>query len=220
MSGGRALGAVEGTWSGDGMAHSRPDREATDTREALPAESVAHDMFLVRRVRNGDMEAYGELVRRHTRRAFSIAYSILRHREDAEDVVQEAFIRTLERIERIEEGRPFHPWFFRIVVNRAISYQRSRSVRVSTPVREELRSDGPAPDRAVEHRELRERLLQAVDALPERQRTIVLLADVEELSSAEIADILEMPSGTVRYQLHLARRALREMLAAAHEEER
>lgn len=219
MSASRAAGAVRAVRGGDPMVGRRAEREEAGARDSAVVEA-ADDRFLVARVRRGDMEAYGELVQRYMRRAFSIAYSILRHREDAEDAVQEAFIRTLERLDRMDEGRPFRPWFYRIVVNRAISFRRARSVRATSPVHEELCAGGAPPDRAVEQRELRERLLQAVDTLPERQRTIVLLADVEELNSGEIAEILEIPSGTVRYHLHLGRRALREMLATTDEGER
>lgn len=189
--------------------------EATDSEDP-----VRVDMRLVDRVRRGDLEAYGELVHRHMRRAFSIAYGILRNRQDAEDVVQEAFIRTLESIDRIEPGRPFHPWFNRIVANRAISYGRSRVIREGDVIPTTLRSTEPPPDRAVEHRELRERLTEAVDALPEVQRTVVVLSDVEDMSSAEISEMLEMPAGTVRYHLHLARRTLRERLGEDIEEAR
>jgi RNA polymerase sigma-70 factor, ECF subfamily len=203
--------ALRGSRHEAGDAHDR----ATDADDA-----VARDALLVARTRRGDLEAYGELVRRHMRRAFSIAYGILRHREDAEDVVQDAFMRTLERIDRIEEGRPFHPWFHRIVVNGAISCHRSRARDPTSVLTDDLRAAGPTPDRDAERSELRERLLRAVDELPEQQRTIVMLADVEELNSTEIGEILEMPPGTVRYQLHLGRRALRAALASADEESR
>jgi RNA polymerase sigma-70 factor, ECF subfamily len=183
-------------------------------------DAVARDSFLLDRVRRGDMDAYGELVARHARRAYSIAYGILRHREDAEDVVQESFARTLERIERIDAGRPFHPWFYRIVVNTAINLRRTRSRRAAETLRDDVRSTTPQPDRAAEVGQLRDRLLRALDALPERQRTIVLLADVEELTSMEIAEIMAMPAGTVRYHLHLARRALRHLLPVPDEEAR
>jgi RNA polymerase sigma-70 factor, ECF subfamily len=195
-------------------------RDGENVRELAVAEAVAADTALVSRVRRGDMDAYGELVRRHMRRAFSIAYGLLRHREDAEDVVQEAFVRTLEQIDRIDPGRPFHPWFHRVVVNLAISYHRARAVRATSPIGEEMASASPAPDQRVEQRELRERLLHALDSLPETQRTIVLLADVENMNSTEIAAVVEMPPGTVRYHLHLGRRALRDSLSAADEEAR
>jgi RNA polymerase sigma-70 factor, ECF subfamily len=202
------------------MVHRDSERDDDVARERAAAEAVARDLALVARVRRGDMDAYGELVRRHMRRAFSIAYGILRHRQDAEDVVQEAFMRTLERIDQIDAGRPFHPWFHRVVVNQAISYGRARAVRATSPIGDELRSAAPSPDRRVEQSELRERLLHALDSLPETQRTIVLLADVEDMNSTEIAAVLEMPAGTVRYHLHLGRRALRDSLSAADEEAR
>jgi RNA polymerase sigma-70 factor, ECF subfamily len=203
------------------VAHRGPGHDADAARDRLAAGSAARDTILAARVRRGDMDAYGELVRRHMRRAFSIAYSVLRHREDAEDVVQEAFMRTLERIDQLDETRPFHPWFYRIVVNGAISYRRARSLRATQRVAaDDAVATGPAPDRDAARSELRERLLSALDALPEQQRTIVLLADVEELNSTEIAAILEMPAGTVRYHLHRGRRALRAALASADEEAR
>jgi RNA polymerase sigma-70 factor, ECF subfamily len=195
-------------------------RPPIDAGDPAAADAVEHDRTLVARVQRGDLNAYGELVRRHMRRAFSIAYGILGHREDAEDVVQEAFMQTLEQIARIDTRRPFHPWLNRVVVNRAISHQRSRRVRATQALRDDTRAGDAAPDVAAEQGELRERLLRALDSLPERQRTIVVLADVEDFDSAEIGEMLAMPPGTVRYHLHLARRALRELLSTSDLEER
>jgi RNA polymerase sigma-70 factor, ECF subfamily len=178
------------------------------------------DAVLVRRVRRGDYDAYGELVRRHSRRAYSIAYGVLQHRQDAEDVVQDAFARALERIDDVDTSRPFHPWFYRVVMNTAISFQRARHTRRTGELHEHTRSAAAGPDALAERGALRSLLLRALDTLPDRQRAIVLLADVEELSSSEIGEILQLPAGTVRYQLHLARRALREVLSAADEEAR
>lgn len=196
-----------------------------ETPESRPAphgvmrpDEVALDRSLVRRVRRGDMEAYGELVRRHMRRAYSIAFGILQHREDAEDVVQEAFARTLESIDRMDERRAFHPWLHRIVVNTAIDLHRSRAVRRVSAVPDDMPATGPWPDRSAELGELRDRLLAALAALPERERTIVLLADVEELSSGEVAEIMGIAAGTVRYHLHRARHRLRRILPATGEE--
>lgn len=178
------------------------------------------DARLIERVRAGDAEAYGELVRRHMRRAFSIAYRILEHREDAEDVVQESFLRALERFGSLEPGRPFAPWMYRIVVNGALNYRRARSVRRTEEIPEDARADGTAPDGAAEQAELRRRLREATAALPERQRTIVQLADLEGFTSAEVAEILGLSDGTVRWHLHQARRTLRQALAPLLEEER
>lgn len=187
-------------------------------RSADAAHEAVTDALLVERVRRGEVEAYGELVRRHMRRAFSIAYRIVRHREDAEDVVQDAFVRALERLDTLKRGRPFHPWFYRIVVNRALSCWRSRAVRAAEAVPEEAVGDS-TPEGDAERSELRRRLAEALDALPESERIVVQLSELEGLTSAEIAEIVGEPAGTVRYRLHQARRRLRAALAPLGREE-
>jgi RNA polymerase sigma-70 factor, ECF subfamily len=174
---------------------------------------AARDAFLVERVLGGDAEAYGELVERHMRRAFSIAWRILEHREDAEDVVQDAFVRALEGIGTMDRSRPFRPWFYRIVVNQALNYRRGRSVRATEPLHDEFVATTSSPELDAERAGLRGRLRTALDALPERQRTIVQLADLEGLNSSEIAEILDVSAGTVRWHLHQARQTLRDLLA-------
>jgi RNA polymerase sigma-70 factor, ECF subfamily len=179
---------------------------------------TARDALLVERVLGGDAEAYGELVARHMRRAFSIAWRILEHREDAEDVVQDAFLRALERIGTLDAARPFRPWFYRIVVNQALNFRRNRSMRATEPIHGELAATTSSPARDAENAALRGRLRNALDALPERQRTIVQLADLEGLNSAEIAEILEVSAGTVRWHLHQARHTLRDVLGPVRED--
>jgi RNA polymerase sigma-70 factor, ECF subfamily len=177
----------------------------------------ARDRLLVERVLGGDAEAYGELVALHMRRAFAIAYRILEHREDAEDIVQDSFIRALERIRTFDARRPFRPWLYRIVVNQALNLRRGRAVRRTEVLHDDIAATTPSPATDTENALLRERLRRALDGLPERQRTIVQLAELEELSSTEIAGILDIPAGTVRWHLHQARHALRAVLEPAGE---
>lgn len=188
---------------------------------ALPAEppddagagiETARDMLLLERVLRGDAEAFGDLVERHMRRAFSIAYRILEHREDAQDAVQDAFLRALERIETLDRRRPFRPWLYRIVVNQALNHRRSRSRRTTEPLPEHAASGARSPEEEAGAAVLRRHLRAALDELPERQRLVVQLADLEGLRSAEIGEILEIPPGTVRWHLHEARRTLRSVL--------
>jgi RNA polymerase sigma-70 factor, ECF subfamily len=174
----------------------------------------AQDALLIERVLRGDADAYGELVARHMRRAFSIAYRILEHREDSEDVVQDSFLRALERIDTLQRGRPFRPWFYRIVVNQALNFRRSRSVRATGPLPDTLAASTPSPERDADCASLGEQLRTALEGLPERQRTVVQLADLEGLNSTEIADILDIAPATVRWHLHEARRTLRTLLAS------
>jgi RNA polymerase sigma-70 factor, ECF subfamily len=183
-------------------------------RAAEPADPLdsLDDTELVERVRGGDSQAYGVLVERHMRRAFSVAYRVLGHREDAEDLVQDAFLTALERIDTFESGRSFGPWFYRILVNRGLNSRKARSIRQTDMLPTELASSELLPDRAAERTELKARLRAAMDELPEKQRVAVQLFELEGFSGAEIAEILQIPAGTVRYHLHQARQALRDAL--------
>jgi len=182
------------------------------------AAEAAKDALLVERVLGGDAEAFGGLVSRHMRRAFSIAYRILEHREDSEDVVQDAFIRALDRLGTLERGRPFHPWFYRIVVNGALSFHRSRKLRWTDPIPEDSPSSSPSPELEAERSELRRTLAEAMDGLPDQQRLVVQLSELEGLNSSEISEIMDISAGTVRWHLHQARRALRVALEPLKEE--
>jgi RNA polymerase sigma-70 factor, ECF subfamily len=172
------------------------------------------DAELVERVRSGDAEAFGALVGRHMRRAYAIAYRLLGHREDAEDLVQEAFIAALEKLDGFDARRDFAPWFNRIVVNRGLNARKARSVRKTESIPAATRSAAPTPARELERAETRTEVRRAIAALPERQRTIVELFELEGFSGAEIADMLEISPGTVRWHLHEARRALRGTLSS------
>ena len=173
----------------------------------------ALDAQLVERVRRGDAAAFDQLVTRHMRRAFGVAYRLLGQREDAEDLVQEAFMVALQRIDTFEAGRPFGPWFFRILVNRGLNARKARSLRTTEEIPDSAAAGGASPEREAERTELREGIRAALDELPERQRTVVQLFELEGFSGPEIAAILEISDATVRWHLHEARRALRRVLA-------
>ncbi len=165
------------------------------------------------RVKQGDSAAYDALVARHMSRAFAVAYRLLGQREDAEDLVQEAFLVALERIDSCQAGRPFAPWFYRILVNRGLNARKARALRRTEAIPLDTPSLTASPEREAEQSELREHLRSALDSLSERQRTIVQLFELEGFSGAEIAEILDLSGGTVRWHLHHARQVLREALA-------
>ncbi|MBX6365715.1 MAG: sigma-70 family RNA polymerase sigma factor [Gemmatimonadetes bacterium] len=213
MSGGveRPLRAANGA----GALPPRPAGGAVP----VAAAPAAREAEVVERVREGDVAAFGELVRTHARKAYAIAYRVLGHREDAEDLVQDAFLAALEKIGTFQAGRAFGPWLYRIVVNRALNARKSRAVRATEPIPEGVVSPAPSPERAAELAEVRARLLAAMATLPERQRVAVQLFELEGFSGAEVAEILELPEGTVRWQLHQARRTLRAALGPGTMEE-
>lgn len=185
---------------------------AEGASRASPAGEL-DEVELVERVRAGDAAAFDLLVSRHLKRAFSVAYRLLGQREDAEDLVQEAFLTVLEKIDTFQHGRSFGPWFYRILVNRGLNARKSRALRVMSVIPPETAAPGRSPLSDAERAELRDGLAAAMAELPERQRTVVQLFDLEGFSSQEIAEILDLSDGTVRWHLHQARQRLRETLA-------
>jgi RNA polymerase sigma-70 factor (ECF subfamily) len=184
-------------------------------RAAPPADEEA----LIERARGGDARAFDELVRRYMARAFRIAYRLLGHREDAEDLVQDAFIRALEKLDTFERGRPFAPWFFRLLTNRGLNARKARALRQTSEVPDAAVAGGESPAESAERADLRERLRVALAALPPKQRMIVQMFEVEGRSSTEIAAALGMAEGTVRWHAHQARKVLRAALAPLQQSE-
>jgi RNA polymerase sigma-70 factor (ECF subfamily) len=179
----------------------------------LQPQVVVDDVVLVQRVRRGDASAFDTLVRRYLKQAFAVAYRILGQREDAEDLVQEAFVAALEHIDTFDTAREFRPWLLRIVANRALNARRYRDRRRTEEIPEHAASGSRSPSADLEQQEMEQRVRQALAGLPERQQTIVQLSGFEGLNSTDIGEILSIPAGTVRWELHQARRALRDALA-------
>ncbi len=188
-----------------------------DSSAAQPSESertFAEEAALLARVQRGDVSAFDAIVRRYMRRAFAVAYRVLGHREDAEDLVQDAFLTALERIASFDLTRPFGPWFFRIVVNRGLNARKARSIRKTEAMpTDTLEAPEPSPAGHYERTEIRERFQAALAGLSQRQRMIIELADVDGLSGVEISAMLGVSQGTVRWHLHMARHTLRKALA-------
>ena len=169
----------------------------------------ASDNYLVRRAQAGDSQAFGVLVGRYMRAAYAVSMSVTGRHDDAEDAVQEAFMVALERLDDCRTPDRFAGWLLTIVRNRARNLVRREVLRETDVVPETTASRGPTPEKAAEHSELQERLGTALRRLPEVQREIVLLHDLEGWRHREIAERLGIPSGTVRSHLHFARKSLR-----------
>lgn len=170
------------------------------------------------RVQQGQTESFELLVERYMRGAFAVAYRLLGHRQDAEDVVQEAMLAALTNIQTFDTSRRFGPWLYRIVVTRGLNFRKSRARRQTESLdRDEFATRDPGPAVGAERSALREAVKQALGQLPERQRMVVQLYELDGFSGAEIAAILGIPAGTVRWHLHEARQSLRGMLAQFQE---
>lgn len=174
-------------------------------------ERPADERDIVLAAQRGEREAFSELVRRHQRRAYAVARAIVTNHEDAEDAVQEAFLHAFKAIDRFLPDQAFGAWLHRIVANAALDVTRRRKVRDADELPETVAS--PFRDPA-EGGELRRRLKEALDQLPERQRAVIVLHDVEGYKHAEIGRMLDIPEGTARSDLHYARSHLRQILGA------
>lgn len=176
------------------------------------------DRELLRRVRLGDTRSFDELVRRHLQPAIRLATRLVGDDVAAEDVVQDSFLAVLEAVDGFDPARPFAPWFYRIVANRCSNVRRARATRVTEPLSPTLQADTAAPDEAAERSSLRAPLEVALARLPDRQREVLLLFDVDGFTGPEIAEMLDITPGTVRWHLHQARAAMRAILDGGTEE--
>jgi RNA polymerase sigma-70 factor (ECF subfamily) len=180
------------------------------TRESA---SDAEETALVERARRGDPAAFDALVRRHLAGALVAAERLLGDRADAEDLVQDAFLRALDRLPLLDPGRPFGPWFYTLLRNLGINQLRAKKVRYTEPEALDAASTDAQPDELVLNNEVRERFATALAALPPRQREIVMLFDVDGWKGVEIAEHLGLTPENVRWHLHQARKSLRTALA-------
>ena len=195
-------------------APPEPATAASDRQTA-----IARDAALIRRVRAGDTAAFDALVAAYMRPAFQMAYRVVGHREDAEDLLQESFLAAYQYLDSFDVERPFGPWLNRIVLNRGANLRRSRTRRQTEPEMEGV-SAAPSALEESTRTEARELLNRALATLSDRQRMIVTLFDVDGLTSTEIGERLELAPGTVRWHLHEARRVLRGALSSYFEEGR
>jgi RNA polymerase sigma-70 factor (ECF subfamily) len=188
----------------------------------------ADESGLLARLRNGNEDACEFLVRTQTGRLLAVARRYLRQEEDARDAVQEAFVAAFRSIARFQGGSSVSTWLHRIVINACLMRLRSARRHPETPIEELLPVFDETGHRIAEPEEWREsaetavsrsqtqrRVREAIDRLPEPYRAVLLLRDIEELDTAEVAKMLGISANAVKIRLHRARQALRTLLASA-----
>src|SRR4030095_8137850 len=144
--------------------------------------------------------------------AFRVAYSVLRNREDAEEVAQEAFAKAYRNFQKLCNRGQFRAWLVRITWRRALDRQRSSKRR---SLREQIHAATSEKDKNVDSimsHELSQQVWSAIDTLPEKFRSVTILAGIEEYNTREVAELLGLPEGTVKQRLHEARQRMREHL--------
>lgn len=184
---------------------------------ASGAGELIEDRELLIRVQGGDARAFDLLMRRYLPRARVVARRLMQDPDDADDLVQDAFLRALDRIASFDVGRAFGPWFNRLLVNTGIDLRRKQTVRRTEAHDPETFAGRSSPVLDAERAELRQSLGEALEKLPDRQRLVVTLFEIDGYSTEEVASMLSVSQVTVRWHLHQARRTLREALKGWNE---
>jgi RNA polymerase sigma-70 factor (ECF subfamily) len=173
------------------------------------------DEAVIARVRAGETDLFEVIMRRYNQRLYRVTRSIVRNDAEAEDIVQDAYVRAYTHLAQYAGKAKFSTWLTRIAVNEGLRRLRNRGrsddmerMASTTP----LAAEGP--EKQVSDREFRQIMESAIERLPSAYRLVVMLRDVEDLSTAEAADCLGIPVATVKTRLHRGRALLRETLGS------
>jgi len=194
-----------------------------ETIENKVAEPPSEETILVEAARSGDIGAFESLVRRYDRNVFRIAQHITQNREDAEDVVQDAFLKAYQNLGQFQGQSKFYTWLVRIAVNEALMRLRRRRPERMVSIDEDVKTEedsmpreiadwSPNPEQLYTQAELKDILGKTIQGLPPSFRTVFVLRDVEGLSTEETASALELSVPAVKSRLLRARLQLRERL--------
>nr|WP_197480033.1 RNA polymerase sigma factor SigW [Paenibacillus swuensis] len=183
---------------------------------------IAMDARLVRLARNGDQTAFAELVELYKDKIFNLGYRMLNNRQEAEDVTQETFLRVYSNLEKYDETQKFSTWIFRIGTNLCIDRLRKKKPSYSldaelndgegTDMYAMLASHDPGPENQVLLTETQDSIRKAIDSLPAKYKSAVILKYLHDQSLQEISDILGIPVTTVKTRVHRGREFLRKKM--------
>lgn len=176
---------------------------------------VESDEALLKAVKNGDCESFNPLIERYKLPLYKVMYRMVLNRDDAEDLVEEAFIKAYRSIKRFDTDRPFYSWLRRIAVNNAINFLKKERRNLTEPlefVEKSLSNGRNNPVAMTEQKMMKERINEAMGRLPKEFRIIMSLKVEKDLSYDEISRALKIPKGTVMSRLARARQKLRHIL--------
>ncbi len=177
------------------------------------------DRVLVERALAGEGSAFEELVRRYHAKVYRLAFRLMRDPEKAQDVLQETFLTVHRKLASFRFESAFGTWLYRVAYNTALMRLRKERSEPEAPLDDSAAADPASTDldegadEILARRESLERIRAAVDRLPESYRTVILLRDVEELSTEEVAELMETTPAAIKTRLHRARLALRAAIA-------
>jgi RNA polymerase sigma-70 factor (ECF subfamily) len=175
---------------------------------------VIDDAQLIDQTLQGRTEAFGQLVLKYQDRLFNTVFHVVGHAEDARDVVQEALVQAFLKLDSFEHRSTFYSWLYRIAFNAAVAHRRRRTMapldRLAEANAASPTADGPAEK--LERKERCRQVRQALAQLPVEYRTVLVLREIDGCDYETLAEILELPIGTVRSRLHRGRLQLKEIL--------
>ena len=191
--------------------------------DAIKVGEATDELSLVRAAKAGNIEAFEQLIRRYDRNVFRIAQHITQNREDAEDVVQDAFLKAFQNLQGFQEQSKFYTWLVRIAVNEALMKLRRRRTGKIVSLDEDVQTEedsvprevadwAPNPEQLYNQAELKDILEKTIQGLPAGFRTVFVLRDVEGLSTEETAEALNLSIPAVKSRLLRARLQLRNRL--------
>lgn len=206
------------------MASSEENKNEGEPDRVIGRLEAATDKELVAWAKNKDFAAYDELVRRLQERVYSTIYNMTSNHEDAADLVQEAFVKAWQALDRFKGDSSFYTWIYRIAVNRTLNFLKSRKNKRHRSLNDldaRVENDPDlvalishrTPRRDLKLAELQEKLNEAMQGLSEAHRTVVVLHDIQGVPHDEIAEIMGCNPGTVRTRLFYARKQLQGLLA-------
>ena len=173
-----------------------------------------NELLLISRARGGDREAFGALVEQYRDNVYRLAYRMCGNAYDADEAAQEAFVAAWRALPNFRGDAKFSTWLYRLTTNAAIDVMRreKRHQTVGDGEMVDLADDADSPQETVERTEQQEAVQKALSTLSEEYREVLLLRYMEELDYAEIAEVLQLPSGTVKSRINRAKAALKAAL--------
>ncbi len=192
------------------------------------SEERNQELEIVRRAQEGDRDAFRELVERYQRKVYSISYGMLKNSDDALDVSQEVFVKVFRYLEKFNHQSSFYTWLYRITVNMCIDHIRKNSRVRKVEYDDRISHSGsnvegdehilPStlglnPDKVYGRKELREKMLEALETLSEKHRVILIMREVDGMSYEEMAEALQISKGTVMSRLFHARKYFQDAIA-------
>lgn len=184
---------------------------------------------LIRKAKQGDMAAFEELLLRHEKIVYNLAFRMMNHSEDAKDISQEVFLKAYRSLANFDERSAFSTWLYRITHNTCIDEMRKRKGKQNYSLEAELENEegsmqrqiadeGDTPEESMLRSEQKSEILQALDTLSEEHKAAIILRDVKGLSYDEIAEILEVSLGTVKSRISRARNQLKNEILKIREQ--